>query len=483
MVETLSLRAVGSTTGHRIKRPSSWASLLEIASSLLLNHSNHSAARYVFDRQGDQISTLDLVKDGEVLYVSDSAVWRPAPAISSALGRPLRKRDRLLSVASGAVPSTSADASFPAAAASTTSSAAEPAFRPQLSALAHLLLPPDLVRAPLLITAEEPQRLCAHNGVPSKPPWGLAGDHSQLGSNANFTKLRGDARKEAFLQLCERFARRLQQRAKTSLAERWLPSPIPFGASCAVVGSGGSLARSGSGAAIDAHDVVMRFNLAPAGGALGMHVGERTTLRILTDKSYQGFLRGGAAQIVNRSVLAGGGVGVGGGGGGGGSGGGGSGGGRGARGRGQAKAVGGRTSEPAATLLLYCMAQGWVGKCMHEQRLDHVNPVFVRGLRAHLDEHQGRSRLPSAGLLGMAMALTSCSRVSLFGFGNASDTRNSSSDECGHYWECSRQQSRYFAGKSGYHDWHAQWRLVSAWLARAGADTRLASALVFHSPP
>ena len=477
--QTLSLRTVGSTTGHRIKWPSTWAALLEVASSLLLNH---STARYVFDRQGDQISSLDLVKDGEVLYVSDSAAWRAAPALSSALGRPLRKRDRLLSAASGAVPSASTDASF-SSSTSDSSSAAEPAFRPQLSALARLLLPPDLARTPLLITAEDPQRLCAHNGVPSKPPWGLAGDHSQLGSNANFTKLRGDARKEAFLQLCDRFARRLQQRAKTSLAERWLPSPIPFGASCAVVGSGGSLARSGSGAAIDAHDVVMRFNLAPAGGALGTHVGERTTLRILTDKSYQGFLRGGAAQIVNRSVSAGGGVG--GVGGSGGSGGGGSGGGRGARGRGQAKAVGGRTSEPAATLLLYCMAQGWVGKCMHEQRMDHVNPVFVRGLRAHLDEHQGRSRLPSAGLLGMAMALTSCSRVSLFGFGNASDTlvRNSSSEECGHYWECSRQQSRYFAGKSGYHDWHAQWRLVSAWLDRAGAETRLASALVFHSPP
>ena len=53
--QTLSLRTVGSTTGHRIKRPSSWAALLEVASSLLLNHSNHSAARYVFDRQGDRI--------------------------------------------------------------------------------------------------------------------------------------------------------------------------------------------------------------------------------------------------------------------------------------------------------------------------------------------------------------------------------------------------------------------------------------------
>jgi hypothetical protein len=95
---------------------------------------------------------------------------RPAPAISSALGRPLRKRDRLLSAASGAVPSTSADASFPSAAASTTSSAAEPAFRPQLSAPLNCYCPSDQIRAPLLITAEEPQRLCAHNGVPSKPP-------------------------------------------------------------------------------------------------------------------------------------------------------------------------------------------------------------------------------------------------------------------------------------------------------------------------
>lgn len=184
----------------------------------------------------------------------------------------------------------------------------------------------------------------------------------------------------------------------------------------------------------------------------------------------QAFLRGGAAQFVNRSLAAAGGTG----------------GGRGARGKGQAKAAGGgRVREPEATLLLYCMAQGWVGKCMHEQRLDHVNPVFVRGLRTHLDEHQGRGRLPSAGLLGMALALSHCSKVSLFGFGNATDAQlpNASSEECGHYWECSRQQSRYFAGKSGYHDWNAQWRLVSAWLSRAAADAQLARRMVFVAPP
>ena len=51
----------------------------------------------------------------------------------------------------------------------------------------------------------------------------------------------------------------------------------------------------------------------------------------------------------------------------------------------------------------------------------------------------------------------------LFGFGNDSDAGTSAA--CGHYWECSRNQSRYFGGKSGYHDWHAQWRVLSDWVA------------------
>ena len=100
---------------------------------------------------------------------------------------------------------------------------------------------------------------------------------------------------------------------------------------------------------------------------------------------------------------------------------------------------------------------------------------------AALDALQGRGRLPSAGLAGMAMAVSHCSRVRLYGFGNASDTTVNATQACGHYWECSRQQSRYFGGKAGYHDWQAQWRLVSSWLDRAGANATLAGALTFET--
>ena len=54
-------------------------------------------------------------------------------------------------------------------------------------------------------------------------------------------------------------------------------------ASCAVVGSSGTLRRSGYGRFIDAHEMVMRFNGAPAGGGYAADVGSRTTLAMLAD--------------------------------------------------------------------------------------------------------------------------------------------------------------------------------------------------------
>ena len=76
----------------------------------------------------------------------------------------------------------------------------------------------------------------------------------------------------------------------------------------------------------------------------------------------------------------------------------------------------------------------------------------------------------STGLLGVAMAIAVCERVTVFGFGNGSDPE--SAGVCGHYWECSRNhtkyrnQSKYFRGKGGYHDWTAQWRVLQDWVSR-----------------
>jgi hypothetical protein len=172
-------------------------------------------------------------------------------------------------------------------------------------------------------------------------------------------------------------------------------------------------------------------------------VGNRTDVRFLTDKSYMGYLS-------QRS------------------------------GRGRRRGADDFSGERAVALL-YCMAFGWLSKCMHEIRLPHANPAFVRGLKEQMDVVGGRGRIPSAGMLGIAMAVARCRTVRLFGFGNASDPNSTAS--CGHYWECSRAQAKYFRGKAGYHDWKAQWRLVSGWLATAAANRSHAGELTFVQPP
>ena len=473
------LRAVGSATGFKVRKPATWTALLDVARRLVLNGTG--VASYVFDRQGDRILELDVIEPGEAVYVGVTNEWRrprgeshrfngvglaggAAVGASSVVGYGGGKRSGKRSGANAAPVGSGSAAAARSTAASSSGTAP--------SVLTGLLTP-SIVATPHLLHEDSPERLCA-----ARPPWGLLGDHTQLGSDANFTKLRGAVRQQAHLDLCARFARRMQQRSIASLGVQ--QPPFPAGASCAVVGSAGSLSRSGSGAAIDAHDVVVRFNLAPAGGALASHVGQKTTVRVLTDKSYLTFLRSGVQSVrsdmaaQNRSAairgraLAGAGGGFS------------RSGGRGRSTRAGAKAMlaGGRAAEPQATLILYCMAQGWVGKCMHEQRMAHANPVFVRMLRAQLDEHHGRGRLPSAGVLGIAMALSRCDRVSLYGFGNASDSNGA--DECGHYWECSRQQVQYFGGKAGYHDWNAQWRLVSAWITSARSLATGGRGLIFH---
>ena len=207
---------------------------------------------------------------------------------------------------------------------------------------------------------------------------------------------------------------------------------------CAVVGSGGTLVGSGAGAAIDSHEVVYRFNLAPAGERWAGDVGTRTTFRLFNGQSRAG------ARRVNDSR--------------------------------------------GATHLLYCPFDRWLGKCLlsgvrwppkgavaakGSDRPRHprgtgswllVNPVFSLRTAEQQWAHGGRrGRMASTGLLGVALAAAACDHVTLFGFGNDSDAGTAAT--CAHYWECSRNQSRYFGGKAGYHDWHAQWRVLSDWVA------------------
>ena len=406
VVPHIHLRAVGAATGFKIKRPLSMDALRAVASRLVLGGNQ---TRGIFDRSGDSIADYEVVSPGDVLFVSHEALWHPPP------------EGRLQAKSGKATKSGLKNGKAKAGKAGATST------------LAEALLSPALRNTPVRRADETPARLCG-----GRPPYGLMGDPTQLGSDANFTRLRGSARAQAHVGLCVKTARRMQARNLETVGRS--PHMFPAGAACAVVGSGGSLMASRHGRAIDAHDVVMRFNLAPAGGEWHHDVGNRTTIRILTDKVVAPFLRSN-----NRRV--------------------------------------GRSVEPESTLLLYCMAQGWVGKCMHEHRVGHVNPVFIRYLRTELDTHNGRGRLPSAGIAGIAMAMSHCRSVTLYGFGNASDAKTNGTgghaSRCGHYWDCKRQQDQYFAGKQGYHDWNAQWAVLSGWIEAAAANASIAHALRF----
>ena len=68
---------------------------------------------------------------------------------------------------------------------------------------------------------------------------------------------------------------------RRSLPERDLKEA--FYRTCAVVGSSGNMRRSGYGWFIDQHQLIIRFNGAPAGGGFSADVGSRTTHVLLAD--------------------------------------------------------------------------------------------------------------------------------------------------------------------------------------------------------
>ena len=202
-------------------------------------------------------------------------------------------------------------------------------------------------------------------------------------------------------------------------------------ASCAVIGSGGVLRYSELGTIIDRHESVIRFNGAPTLGLYSKDVGSRTTLQLSTLVPWRHWRR-----RVDAAQLA--------------------------------------TTRDNA---LYCH-NSWLGNCwldaLKSGNSSHiVNPVLVAHASALLREHRrlGRGsrrasqklRVPSSGVVGVAIALATCRGVPhVFGFGNLSR------DEalCDHYWECRTDQRSYL--KRPTHDFAAQWRLLE-WLDAVGA--------------
>lgn len=192
---------------------------------------------------------------------------------------------------------------------------------------------------------------------------------------------------------------------------------------CAVVGSGGVLRGSWSGREIDSHEAIFRFNAANVGPAFADDVGNRTTFWIASHSPWR--MHVGAEKS-------------------------------------------GAYTE--ADAVLYCF-NPWLGKCQADvlslrapqKPALMINPALIATLmrlqRRFALSTAGSIR-PSTGLAGVALAIDMCESVTLFGFGNVSDSK--SSGTCNHYWECRSNQTVYFWGKMKNHDWNAQWAVLSS---------------------
>lgn len=277
----------------------------------------------------------------------------------------------------------------------------------------------------------------ASNGNDDSDGLIMSNNGRQLGSGAVRTPDNETEALEACLLLARVF-RRVTGR----------PRPMMYG-TCAVVGSSGGLTGSGQGPAIDAHDAVYRFNTAPLGEPYLADVGNRTTIWVASHVPW----RSQARRLVARPKPL--------------------------------------EAEGAA---LYCF-NPWLGAChvdaLGGKRLGVTSPLLISPalaaammqIQVALGGKSGGVLRPSTGLMGIGVALASCARVSLFGFGN--DTDPVMQGHCNHYYDCRTNQTNYFAGRMGYHDWHGQWKVLAA-LIDIGAVRYVpptGKPNTFHRPP
>jgi hypothetical protein len=245
----------------------------------------------------------------------------------------------------------------------------------------------DELNAPLFMAAERPRKLSVE-----KAPFGL---------------LMGGKTEQQMLSRIRQYQR------NTSLPLRC------HYATCAVVGSSGSLRGGRLGAQIDAHDAVIRINAAPVHGYEDA-VGRRTTWRV--HNSEKPFMMAASGL-------------------------------------------------PELQVAICHMA--WIGSCQHQAfsgaylgTLAYVNPRFYSQIFDLIGRPKDK-QTPSTGLLAIALALGTCDKVRIFGFGKTGATAGSGGARCRHYWECVRweDEAKYHDPLHTFHDWQAEERLRELWLS------------------
>ena len=277
---------------------------------------------------------------------------------------------------------------------------------------------------PLSLEAEQPVTLCRR-----PPPGGLRGTVQSMAGLVGATGGTLDA-----AALCLRLATKLKQAAAVSMLRN-------TSRSCALVGNSGMLRGSRHGPLIDGHEVVIRMNFAPAVGRHAADVGRRTTIRLLTHFPWRAIRSGNYPSL-----------------------------------------------KAAQHLILWCQ-NVWLGVCQRDvldppvsrrrRAANHtaiatsasmLNPVLIdRLLQLYAyGTHYNRRvnpRAPSTGLIGLAVALSACEQVSVFGFGNASSRlTGSAAQRCRYYYNCRMSESQYFASAGearDEHDWQSQALLMT----------------------
>ncbi len=195
--------------------------------------------------------------------------------------------------------------------------------------------------------------------------------------------------------------------------------------SCAVVGASGTLLGARLGASIDAHDAVIRVNLAPdaresarARAAPHRHeptwaadIGARTTWRVMTMEGY-GYLNHYARFWLQPPL-----------------------------GHGVHPNMSGVPQEPLLAISCHAPTGKRMGRCRYDrlkQTFDHphsashlISPLLLNEIyTTHFRKVRGQ-RTPSTGMTAIAFARQLCGAVHLYGFGNGS-----CGEQCYHYYDC-----------------------------------------------